>query len=116
MLMDTESVSDPFSLVGNNEVKTMQRIEIEMLSETSNCPVVKTPGRKFPGIILQGDSLKALFDVAVEVRDRCDKNNDELCAAAGELKDRLGGFVAAYEQAMQVNGLELPYPKPTSVK
>jgi hypothetical protein len=94
----------------------MKRIEIEFLSDTSNCPVVKAPGRKFPGVILQGDSLKTLFDAAAEIRDLCSKNNEDLCAAADALKDRLGGFVAAYEHAMQAHGLELPYPKVNSAK
>jgi hypothetical protein len=89
----------------------MKRIEIEMLSETSNCPVVRTPERKFPGIILQGDSLKSLLDAAKEIHGLCPKDDDELCAAAVALKDRLADFVASYEQAMQANGLELPYPK-----
>ncbi|HZL37264.1 MAG TPA: hypothetical protein VFC78_18235 [Tepidisphaeraceae bacterium] len=92
----------------------MKRIEIEMLSETSNCPVVRTPGRKFPGVILQGDTLKALFDAAAEVRGLCGEDNEELCAAACELTDRLANFVVIYEQALRENGLELPYPKAIS--
>jgi hypothetical protein len=93
----------------------MKRIEVEMLSEESNCPVVKAPGRKFPGIILQGDSLKQLYDSAIEISELSkDGNHDDLLAALDNLKERLKGFLAAYERAMSTNGLQLPYPKAIS--
>jgi hypothetical protein len=98
------------------EFESMKKIEIEILAEGSNCPIVKTPGRKFPGILLQGDSLKVLLDAATEIYEiSSHEANDELHAAVGELKDKLAGFVAAYEKAMHANGLELPYAKAISV-
>jgi hypothetical protein len=91
----------------------MKRIEIEALSESSNCPVVQMPGRKYPGVVLQGDSLKILLDSAEEVCELCDRTrNAELSETATALKGKLAAYVSAYEQAMQANGRELPYPKP----
>ncbi len=37
------------------------RIEnVEIYSDQSNMPVVRHPGRKFPGLLVQGDTLHAL--------------------------------------------------------
>ncbi len=35
----------------------MRTIEVEIFSETTNSPVIKMPNRKFPGVVIQGDSL-----------------------------------------------------------
>lgn len=90
----------------------MKKIQIDMLSETVNCPLVQMPGRKYPGIILQGDSLRILLDSTEEICDLCTSaQNPELSSAASLLKEKLAGYVAIYEQAMKEAGRDLPYPK-----
>lgn len=89
----------------------IKQIEIEMLSDTVNCPVIRIPGRKFPGVVLQGDSLKALFDAAVELSLLCKEKGEDISISAVELKDRLACFVDAYEIAMDTHQLQLPYLK-----
>jgi len=88
----------------------MKRVEIEMFSETTNCPVVRVPHRRFPGVVLQGDSLHILFNMAEEVcKLSAGAPNPELPDAAEELRDRLADYVSIYEETMRANGLELPY-------
>ena len=90
----------------------MKQVELEILSETTNCPVVRMPQRRFPGVVIQGDSLKLLFDLADEVCGiSAGMSNEDLAAAAAALKEKLAAYVAVYEQTMQTSGLELPYPK-----
>ena len=70
------------------------------------------PGRKYPGVVLQGDSLKILLDSAEEVCELCDRTqNAELSETSTALKEKLAAYVSSYEQAMQANGRVLPYPK-----
>jgi len=70
------------------------------------------PGRKFPGVVLQGDSLRILLDSAEEIHQLSSAvENSELSAVTALLKEKLAGYVAAYEQAMKAAGHELPYPK-----
>jgi hypothetical protein len=91
----------------------MNRVEIEMFSETTNCPIVRIPGRRFPGVVIQGDSLMTLSVMAKEVCDLASAaNNADLTDAAGQLVDRLWVYLSEYERAMAEHGLELPYPKP----
>jgi len=90
----------------------MKTIQIDVLSETVNCPVVQMPGRKYPGLVLQGDSLRNLLDSTEEICELCaSAGGAELSEAASSLREKLAGFVAAYEQAMKDAGRELPYPK-----
>ena len=90
----------------------MKQIQIDLLSETINCPVVQMPGRRYPGVILQGDSLRILLDSADEVQRLCDSVPDpDLSAAVASLREKLAGYVASYERAMKEAGRELPYSK-----
>jgi type VI protein secretion system component VasF len=92
----------------------MKKIQIDVLSETLNCPVVQMPGRRFPGVVLQGDSLKILLDSAEEVQRLCSSlRNPDLSAAVASLRQKLAGYVASYEEAMTEAGRDLPYPKRT---
>ena len=50
------------------------RIEpLEVYSRTTNSAIIKPPGRQFPGVVIQGDSLSILCGVAknmaIKIRD-----------------------------------------------
>jgi hypothetical protein len=88
----------------------MKKEALEILSDTINCPVVAVPGRKFPGVIIQGDSLKILLDIAEEIQLlTAPSQNEEVDAAVGRLKMKLAGYVCEYETVMRKHGRELPY-------
>jgi hypothetical protein len=38
----------------------MMKVELEVYSDASNQAVIRPPGRKFPGSVVQGDSLESL--------------------------------------------------------
>lgn len=89
----------------------MKKIEIDVLSEAINCPVVLMPGRQYPGLVMQGDSLRILLDSTEQICELCSSaENSELSDVAASLKEKLAGYVTAYEQAMKDAGRELPYP------
>ena len=90
----------------------MKKIEIEVLSEKTNCPVVQIPGRQFPGVVIQGDSLKNLLNLSEEIALLAKGAASEgLMETASELNELLAGYVSNYESTMQNCGKELPYPK-----
>ena len=41
-------------------IPRMERVEVELFSDGSNDAVVRMPGRQFPGMVVQGDSLWGL--------------------------------------------------------
>lgn len=90
----------------------MKRIELDVITETTNAAVVRMPDRKFPGIVLQGDSLNYLRVLAADMKKRLAGFKDEdLTDTAEELESLLQGYARAYEAALELEGIDLPYPK-----
>lgn len=90
----------------------MERVEIGILSQAINAAVVQLPGRRFPGIVLQGDSLRNLLSCATTVIEEFEHGDtSEAIDAAKELVELLQVYVRAYESAMHNENLDLPYVK-----
>ena len=88
------------------------RIEhVEIYSDQSNAVVMRHPGRRFPGLLVQGDA----------VSEMC-REGDRACAQAanllsedghGELNDlrgKLRAWLDEYTRVLQEHGLPLPFP------
>ena len=91
----------------------MEKIEIEVYSRAPEGAVVRMPGRRLPGLVIEGDSLSIVFNFVKSILQRAQESADEeLIAWAQELKDMLQWQLYIYEEAMSQAGLELPYPGP----
>jgi hypothetical protein len=89
--------------------------EVEVLSDASNAAIVRMPGRRFPGVVLQGDSLRILYDLAADVLGQCKPDADEdLQASAEEMVELLRQYVLHYEATLKASGMELPYSRALS--
>jgi hypothetical protein len=49
----------------------MERIEVELFSHPGNNAIVRMPGRRFPGVLIQGDSLSNLRHEVARVAEAC---------------------------------------------
>ena len=85
-------------------------MEAKILSQQSNVAVVQLPGRSYPGIVIQGDSLNSLLQLAREAKNQLDASN------AGEARDVLEeiiGFLSVrlliYKSTLSGAGIDLPY-------
>lgn len=88
----------------------MKKIEINLLSETTNCPVVQMPGRKFPGTVIQGDSMSNLLALVLEIEELASqKDYEEMRDTLKLLKDKLEGYLAHYKEALGEHHIPLPY-------
>lgn len=88
----------------------MEKIQVEVYSQATNIPVIKMPGRKFPGSVIQGDSLMVLFGLAKEVYEKVKNLDDEdLVYGALELKESLKERIEHYESVIEKSGMKLPY-------
>jgi hypothetical protein len=85
-------------------------MEIEVLSNSVNFPVMRLPGRRFPGSLIQGDSLSILHQLATSIFDRAKKLADqELIDDTQELLALLHARLQIYEETLSEHGLPLPY-------
>lgn len=88
----------------------MKPVELYVLSETINSPVIQFPGREFPGVLIQGDTLFILNGLTKEIEEQAlGYNNAELNASIAMLKEKLAGFLEEYEAAMSAHNRQLPY-------
>jgi hypothetical protein len=88
----------------------MEKVEVEVYSHASNLSVIRLPGRKSPGTVIQGDSLNILYRLATSILSRAKVIGDiELVDEASELTDLLVGRIKLYESVLQEHGIELPY-------
>ena len=70
---------------------------VELIESMGNISLAKINTRKFPGLLVQGDTLSTLL---VELEEECPD------AVATET---VRGWLESYEQAMAVHQLKLPY-------
>ena len=89
---------------------------VELLSKEPNFAIVRTPGRKFPGIVVQGDSLCILCRAAKNVVDALTAAKragtpglDDALDGAEEVHAGLRARLDAYEACLRERGIALPY-------
>jgi hypothetical protein len=88
----------------------VESVEVEVFTDGSNNAVVRMPGRQFPGVLIQGDSLSSLrFEVA-EIRDACRAGDvTEALEAAEFLLEDLDAILLRYTDALERHGLRKPF-------
>jgi len=90
----------------------MRKQEVEVFSDTVNAPVLRHPGRRFPGSLIQGDSLSVLWGLARSIRDRVAGHSDEeLVGEAEELFELIHARLIGYQATLEAAGMELPYSR-----
>ena len=84
----------------------------KLLLDARSYAVVQLPGRRFPGVVFQGDSLHNLHLQIASLRKAASKHNDrELRAELDDIFDNLSEIVKSYERICEREGIELPYLK-----
>ena len=90
----------------------MQKITVDVYTEPTNNAVLQIPGRRYPGVLVQGDSLRSIFLAADSIWKLAGKQTDkDLLDEALTLRETLAEIVNYYEQALSENQIPLPYPK-----
>lgn len=88
------------------------QITAELFSEPVNNAVIRLPGRAFPGVLIQGDTLASLFQIARDAERLTPKDSaSDLADAVTELRERLEATLVWYEHALSNAGMQLPYTK-----
>ncbi|MFD9460346.1 DUF6959 family protein [Streptomyces sp. NPDC060027] len=88
----------------------MERVEVELFTDGGNDAVVRMPGRRFPGVVVQGDSLHILRGDVAEVVEACERGDlDEARESARLLLANLDALLARYEAALGEHQIPRPY-------
>ncbi|WP_405598383.1 hypothetical protein OG741_15980 [Streptomyces sp. NBC_01410] len=85
-------------------------MEIELLGESGNCALAARASRQFPGLLIQGDTLNSLREVADGLVSELESGAvEDSRYSAIEIKEALDEFIATYERLMREAGRSLPY-------
>jgi len=86
---------------------------VEIYSDATNAAIMRHPGRRFPGVLVQGDTLNALCRQA----DRACSDarivlDEDAYLELTDLRDHLHQLRAHYRSVMADHGLTLPFVDP----
>lgn len=91
----------------------MNQPTVRLLDLAGNFALAQVEGRRFPGLLIQGDTLSSLQAVVRELEDAVRaENGDSTQATLEEVAEMVDGMVDSYERMMHTEGLELPYIRP----
>jgi len=82
----------------------------QLLSPSANYAVVQLPGRKFPGVVFQGDSLHSLahkLQFVLRLAEKAD--HIELHSEVQDVCNSLNEVLLHYESTCMKHGIPLPY-------
>lgn len=83
---------------------------VEVYSHASNNAVLKLNDRRFPGSLIQGDSLSILVSEITEARVAIETgDSEEAKEILGYVLERLTERLNIYAAALKAHNLELPY-------
>jgi hypothetical protein len=82
---------------------------IEVYSDASNKAVIRHPGRAFPGVLVQGDTLHAMVASLryVLVNGAC--LDEEPAGRLQEVAERMEEMLTHYRSVLIANHIQLPF-------
>lgn len=84
--------------------------EFELLNDTTNAVVVRYIERNYPGLLIQGDTLKTFLDDVNELHiDAINGDLESVKDISSILQEKLIGLLVHYENIIEEHGYELPY-------
>lgn len=79
--------------------------EVSLIADYNNCQVVQVAGRRYPGIVVQGDSLGSLVDLASDVVRLLEVGDvTQAKDTADELRGLLAARLRTYTEALERTG------------
>jgi len=104
-------------LISHDTQHPEMRVEkVEVYSHATNSAIIRMPERKFPGVLIQGDSLSILFAETMELVEALATSKDEEAFfTALFMAERLESHLLGYEETLVRNGIKLPYHRDPAV-
>jgi uncharacterized protein DUF6959 len=88
----------------------MRTDTIEIYSDATNAAVIRHPGRRFPGVLVQGDTLYTLC-VAADKSCKAARGHvsEDAYLELNELRNHLWDLLKHYKQVLGEHHIELPF-------
>ena len=88
----------------------VETLKVDALTGQHNYAVIRLPERKFPGVVVQGDSLSTLVADLRRALDYLREGAvDDGIAEVADVLETLKGAKGSYEAALAAHSISLPY-------
>src|SRR5262249_12548796 len=92
------------------EPDAMRVEQVEIYSDVSNAAVMRHPGRRFPGVLVQGDTLYTLcYRADVACRGAKSRLDSESYEELNELRNHLWSLLSHYKVILGEHEIPLPF-------
>lgn len=81
---------------------------VEVFSEETNFAVIRVFSRKYPGVLIQGDSLMDLVSTAKDAIELFEEDKGEAMAALTYLYEELNWRFKNYKKVLEENNTPFP--------
>lgn len=83
-----------------------------VLDTQGDYSLVGWEGRRFPGLSIQGDTLRTVLEALAEAESELTRGNaEDALYAVREAREKVQGMSLSYEEMMSNVGFKLPYFK-----
>lgn len=82
--------------------------EVEIYSDATNAAVIRHPGRKFPGVLIQGDTLYSMCQRADLIARMLNPNTEEF-EELNDLRNHLWSLLTYYKSVLVDHDHEIPF-------
>ena len=86
----------------------MRTDNLEIYSDATNAAIIRHPSRRFPGVLIQGDTLHSLAMQAAAICKQIDPGSAAF-ESADYLREELWAFVDHYKATLAAHAMELPF-------
>jgi hypothetical protein len=86
----------------------MRTEAVEIYSDATNAAIMRHPDRRFPGVLVQGDTLYTFFTTLNLICGELDEKTDAFIEA-DDLRVRLRSLVNHYKNVLGEHGMKLPF-------
>lgn len=83
--------------------------KLKLYDHVSNSGIVHLPGRRFPAVAVQGDSLSTMLSAAIYLMKSAEHGDEDMYDKALDLAERLQDHLLHYEKVLEREGFEKPY-------
>ena len=87
----------------------MKMESVEIYSDASNKAVIRHPGRAFPGVLVQGDTLHGMVASLRYVMGNGAGLDEESAGRLREVAERMEEMLAHYRSVLTANHIRLPF-------
>lgn len=86
--------------------------ELKVLSSKTNAVIAKHIDREYPGVLIQGDTLKIILDEIGELKEELlAEDLDSAKEITASLQNRFFTIIRHYEEVLKDHNIPLPYRK-----